>query len=88
MRKPFPKRAPGNEADPQFFASRQHFRFRIARPKGVFALDGSDRLDRVGTTYGLRACLGKAEVLDLAFRNQVLYRPATSSIGTAGSTRC
>ena len=27
-----PERAPGNEADPELFARRQHFRFRISRP--------------------------------------------------------
>ena len=32
------------------------------------------RLDGVGAADGLHACFGKAEVLDLAFLNQVLHR--------------
>ena len=47
------KRAPGNEPNPEFLARRQHFRFRISRPERVFALDGSDRLDRVRAPDGI-----------------------------------
>jgi hypothetical protein len=41
----------------------------------VFALDRSDRLDGVGATDRLHSCFRKAEVLNLAFLNQVLHRP-------------
>ena len=68
------QRAVGNEADPEFLEGRQHFRFRVSPPQRVFALDRRDRLDRVRATDRLRSCFGKAEVLDLAFLNQVLHR--------------
>ena len=48
-----------------------------------------DRLDGVRAADRLHAGLGQAEVPDLALRDQLLApRPATSSIGTFGSTRC
>jgi len=47
--------------------------FRGSRPQRVFALQGSDRLDRVCATDRLHACFGKAEVLDLACLNQFLH---------------
>ena len=43
---------------------------------------------RVGAADRLRAGFGEAEVLDLARADQLLHAPATSSIGTFGSTRC
>ena len=48
--------------------------FRASPPQRVFALDGSDRLDGVGATDRLHSCFRKAEVLHLAFPNQVLHR--------------
>ena len=44
-------------------------------PQRVLALEGGDRLDGVGPTDRLHARLGEAEVLDLAFLNQLLHRP-------------
>ena len=49
-----PKRAPGNEAYPELFASGQYFRLRFSPPQGVFALHGSDGLYRVGPTDSIR----------------------------------
>ena len=48
--------------------------FGLPPPQRVFALESSDRLDGVGATNRLDACLGKAEVLDLALLNQFLHR--------------
>ena len=54
--------------------SRQDLCFRIARPQGVFALEGRDRLNGVRPPDGLRAGFRQPEVLDLAFRDKVLHR--------------
>jgi hypothetical protein len=74
IRKPLPRGLNGNETDAEFFEGRQHFRFRASRPQRVFALHGRDRLSRVCATNRFRPCFRKAEVLDLAFLNQVLHR--------------
>ena len=42
------QRTEGDEANPEFLASRQHLRLGLTPPEGVFALDRRDRLDRVG----------------------------------------
>jgi hypothetical protein len=63
-----------NETDSEFLEGRQHFRFRPSRPQRVFALKRSDRLDGVGTTDRLHAGFREAEVLDLAFLDEVLHR--------------
>src|SRR5271165_486961 len=68
------KGAPGNEADPEFFAGRQHFGFEIACPKRIFALDGGNRLNGMCAPQCLRSRFGKTEILDLSFLNQVLDR--------------
>src|SRR5712691_10303627 len=68
------QRAEGDEADPELLECRQHFRFRASPPQRVLALECRHGLDRVGATDRLRSCLGKAEVLDLAFPDQVLHR--------------
>jgi len=48
------------------------FCFRIARPQGVFVLDGCHWLNGVGTPDRPRARLRQAEVPDLAFADQLL----------------
>src|SRR5262245_60785186 len=70
----FPQRAIWNEADSEFLEGRQRFRFRPSRPQRVFALDCSDRLDRMCATNRLRSCFRKAEVFHLTLLNQVLHR--------------
>ena len=45
-----------------------------SRPQRVFALKRSDWLDGMGTTYRLHAGFREAEVLDLAFLDEVLHR--------------
>src|ERR1019366_402770 len=63
-----------DKADSEFLKGRYDFLLRSPRPQRVFALQSSDRLDCVCATDGLHSCFGKAEVLDLAFLNQVLHR--------------
>ena len=68
------QRAVGNEADPEFLERRQHFRLGRSPPQRVFALERGDRLDGVCAADRLHAGFGQAEVLDLAFLDQVLHR--------------
>ena len=68
------QRAERNEADAEFLERRQHLLLGLPPPQRVFALECRDRLDGVGATDRLHACFGEAEVLDLAFLNQVLHR--------------
>ena len=42
------QRAVGDEADPELLAGRQHLLLGAAPPQGILALDGGDRLHRVG----------------------------------------
>ena len=64
--------AEGYEADAQFLANRQHLRFGLTPPEGVFALDRRDRLNRMRAADGRGARFTQAEVLDLALRDQIL----------------
>jgi len=50
------------------------FRFRLAPPQRVFALERSHRLDGVRAADGLRASFGHPKVLHLALQNQILHR--------------
>src|SRR5208282_4529527 len=67
------ERAIGNEPDSEFLEGRQYFLFRTSRPQRVFALDCGDGLDGVSATNRLGSRFRKAEVLHLAFPNQLLY---------------
>ena len=82
------QRAERHEADAEFFERRQDLLLRLAPPQRIFALQRRDRLHRMRAADRLRAGLGQAEVLDLACRIRSFTVPATSSIGTFGSTRC
>src|ERR1017187_8648979 len=68
------KGAVRDKADSEFLKGRYHFLLRSPRPQRILALESSDRLDCVCATDRLNSCFGKAEVLDLAFLNQVLHR--------------
>src|ERR1017187_7849717 len=68
------QRAIRDEADSKFLYGRQHFLLGASCPQRVFALKGGNRLNRVSATNRLRSRFRKAEVLDLAFLNQVLHR--------------
>src|SRR5215831_7945085 len=73
-KEPLAQRTEWNEADSELFQHRQHFSFRFSPPQRVFALESSDRLDRVCAADRLRACFRKPKVLNLTLLNQVLYR--------------
>ena len=68
------QRAEGNEADAEFLERRQELLLGLSPEQGVFALNRGDRLDGVRPPDRLRARLGKAEVSDFAFADQVLDR--------------
>ena len=68
------QRAVRDKADSEFLQGRDHFLLGRLAPQRVFALERRDRLDGVGAADGLHARFGKAEVLDLAFLNQILHR--------------
>ena len=70
----FAQRAEGNEADAEFFECRNHFGFRLSPPQRIFALECRDRLNGVGAADRFHARFGKAEVLYLAWLNQVFNR--------------
>ena len=72
--KTFPKRAEGHQTDAQLLEGRQHLALGFSPPQRVLALQRGDRLDRVGATNRLHAGLGEAEMLDLAFANQIADR--------------
>src|SRR5262249_51354700 len=63
-----------NEADSKFLEGRQYLLLGAPGPKRVFALDSGHGFDRVRAPNRLRPCFRKAEVPDLAFLNQFLYR--------------
>ena len=82
------ERAERHEADVEFFQGREDLVLRLAAPQGIFALQGGDRLDGMGAADGSSASLRQAEMLHLAPAIRSFTVPATSSIGTFGSTRC
>jgi hypothetical protein len=83
------ERAEGHEADAEFFQqSAGSPLLGLAPPQRIFALQRRHRLHRMRAADGVGAGFGQAEVLDLAFLDQAFTVPATSSIGTFGSTRC
>ena len=85
---PLAERAEGDEADSELLERRQDRVLGLTPPERVLALEGGDRLDRMRPADRLDAGLGEAEVPDLALLDQAFTAPATSSIGTSGSTRC
>src|SRR3569832_987943 len=72
--KTFAQRTEGNQADLQLLKRRQNFLLRLAPPKGIFALEGSHRLDGMGAANRLRAGFGKAEMLDLTLLIELFDR--------------
>ena len=69
----FAKWAKRNETNPKFLKRWHHRLFRLSPKKRVLALERSDGLNCMGTADRLRARFREAEVLHLAFLNQVLY---------------
>ena len=68
----FAEGAVGDEADAELFEGRDDLGFGAAPPEGVLVLEGGDGLDGVGAADGLDAGFGEAEVLDLAFGDELL----------------
>ena len=69
---PLPERAERNQADPELLQRGQDRLLGLAPPKRVLALQGRDRLYRVGAADRLHARLGQAEVADLALVDEFL----------------
>src|SRR5262249_19149368 len=65
------ERAESNEANAEPLQRRQDLGFGPAEPEGVFALQRSARLDRVGAADGVRTRLREPEVPHLALRDEV-----------------
>ena len=83
------QRSPRHEADAELLAGGENaVLLDVACPERVFALHRGDRLNGMRAADRRRAGLGQAEVPNLAFSISCLHGPATSSIGTSGSTRC
>src|SRR3989441_4917614 len=71
------ERGVGNEADAQLAQQRQQVGLWVAGPQGVLRLQRCDRVHGVGAADRVGACLGQADVADLALGDQ----PGQSSDG-------
>jgi hypothetical protein len=67
------ERAIRNEADAQFAANIEDAVLGIARPKGIFVLQGGDWMHCMSATHRLGAWLGHAQVTDLAFLDELFH---------------
>ena len=74
VRKPLPSGLKGTKPMPSSSRVGRIVRLRLPPPQRVLALQRRDRLDRVRAADRLHAGFGQAEVLDLAFLDQVLHR--------------
>ena len=72
VRNPLPSGLNGTKPMPSSSSVGQDLVLGLAPPQRVFALQRRHGLDRVRAADRLHAGLGQAEVLDLAFANQVL----------------
>src|ERR1700691_1725693 len=68
---PSSQRAEGHKADPEPLEGRQDLLLGFSPPQGVLALHRIDRLHRMNSTDGLCPGFGQAEMLHLAFLNQI-----------------
>ena len=75
VRKPLPSGLNGTKPMPSSSSAGSTSASGLSPPQRVFALEGRHGLDRVGATDRLHTGFGQAEVLDLAFLNQILHRP-------------
>ena len=82
------QRAPADEADAQFLAQRKHLRFRTAPQHRILVLDRRHRVHGMRAADRLQPGFGQAVMTHLALGDQSFMVPATSSMGTFGSTRC
>jgi hypothetical protein len=67
------ERAERNQTDPKRLECGQHFFFRLSPPQRIFALQRGDWLHGMSAADRLHAGLGKAEVPDFPFPNQILH---------------
>ena len=65
-----PKRTIGDKANAKLAQCRQDLVFDVARPQGIFGLQGGQRMHSVGAADGTRASLAESEVADLALFHQ------------------
>jgi hypothetical protein len=65
------KRTERDKADPKLLRRRQNPLLRLWPPQGILALQSSHGLHGVSTMNRLHACFGQAEVLDLAFLDEL-----------------
>lgn len=77
----------GDEADAELLKDREEL-LDVALEERVLGLQDRDRLDGVRLADGLRAASLRPKYLTLPASMSSLTVPATSSIGTSGSTRC
>ena len=85
---PLAERAIRHEPDPQLFQRGDDLGLGLSRPQRVLALERGHRMDRVRATDRLRPASEGPKCLALPCWISPLIAPATSSIGTSGSTRC
>ena len=89
VRKPLPSGLNGTNPMPSSAQVGQHLGLGVAGPQRVLALHRGDRVHGVRAPDRVGAGLGQPEVADLArAATSSPTVPATSSIGTSGSTRC
>ena len=88
VRKPFPSGLKGTKPIPSSSSVGSTSVFGLPPPERVLALDRRHRLDRVRAADRLRAASERPKCLTLPSRIRSFTVPATSSIGTSGSTRC
>ena len=74
VRKPLPSGLNGTKPMPSSSSVGRISVLGLAPPQRIFALQRGDRLHRVRAADRLHAGFGQAEVLDLAFADQVLHR--------------
>src|SRR5262249_45296144 len=68
-----PKRAVGNEPDPELPERRENSALGLPPPKRIFALQSGDRLNRMGAADSLGAGFGQAEIPDLALLDEISH---------------
>ena len=82
------ERAVRHEADPELLAGGEHFLLGTPPPQRVLALHRRHGLDCVRPADRRAAASDMPKCLTLPASMSSLTAPATSSIGTSGSTRC
>ena len=71
MSMPLPERRVGDEPDAEFPQERQHLVFLVTGEQRVLRLEGGDGMHGMGAANGADPGLGKPDVADLAFNDQL-----------------